>query len=109
MMASIMARIGSGSVMMAPGLGGGRSRRRSRSGPGGRRSGLLGLGSGAPGRRVDPALGVDQEGAGGRDLLAGGEPLQDREEVAGAGAEDDLAALEDARLGLDVDDLVPAG
>src|SRR5690349_304057 len=41
------------------------------------------------GRRVEAALGVDQEGALRGDLLAGGEPFEDREAVADAGAQDD--------------------
>ena len=37
------------------------------------------------GRRVEPALGVDQEGTGRRHLLAGREPLEHREAVAERG------------------------
>src|SRR5262245_56113862 len=61
------------------------------------------------GRRAEPALGVDQEGALGGDLLAGRQPLQHGEAIADPAAEDDLAALEDTRLGLDVDDLLAPG
>src|SRR5262249_55473150 len=63
----------------------------------------------APHGRVEPALGVDEEGAAGRDLLAGCKALQHGEAVAHPGAGDDRAALVDARPGLDVDDLAAPG
>src|SRR6516162_9202449 len=57
------------------------------------------------GCRVEAALGVDQEGTLRGNLLAGGESLQHGKTVADTGTKDDFAALVDARLGLDVDDL----
>ncbi len=61
-----------------------------------------------PANGVDPALGVDQEGAGGRDPVRG---RFHRGPGSGRRAwpEDDLATFEDAGLGLDVDDLVGPG
>src|SRR5205823_3416399 len=73
---------------------------------------LMGLrltGSSRGGGRIEPTLGVDQERAGRRDFLARVETLEHREAVADAGSQDDWPALEDAGLGLDVDDLARAG
>jgi hypothetical protein len=50
---------------------------------------------------IEPALGVDQEGTAVGDPHAGCEALQHREAVPEPGAEGDLAALVDARLGVD--------
>src|ERR1700756_3632741 len=83
--------------------GGGPRRRFAGLGP------ILAVGMCRGRRRIEAALGVDQEGALRGDLLAGGEPFEDREAVADAGAEDDGATLVDARLGLDVDDLLAPG
>src|SRR5262245_40514897 len=104
MIDSIMTQPPSGSMSMDA-WGGGGGPGRLLAGPG--RTVIAGIrGSGC---RIDAACGVDQEGALRGALLAGGDSLQHGKPVAEAGTEDDFAALIDARLGLDIDDLARAG
>ena len=58
--------------------------------------------------RVQPGLGVEQEGPGDRDALTRLEAPDDRVEVAAARAQDDLDAVEHAGHALDEDDLALA-
>ena len=59
--------------------------------------------------RIEPALGINQEGARGRDLFAEGKPIQHSETVARAGTENHFTPLIDSGLGFDVNDLARPG